>query len=115
MYMYSIYSPLLVCLTGVSCRPQGDGAAHRFITERGILSYNLDRSALSRQSSHRRHSLYSIHSDLPSPWHTRYPSMSRPRHSPGVFVLGKKITTEERFDEYTRVRVCLWLGKVYTF
>lgn len=76
---------------GVSCRPQGDGGSHRFITERGIFSYNLDRSALSRQSSLRRPSLHSIHSDLPSPWNTRYPSMSRPRHSHGVYVLGSRI------------------------
>lgn len=74
---------------GVSCRLQGNNGAHRFITERGIFSYNPSVSALSRQRSHS--SIHSIHSDMVSPWTTRYPSMVRPRHSPGVYVLGTKI------------------------
>ena len=96
--------------TGVSCRSQGADGSFRFITERSIFSYSPDVSAITRQrtmsSLHRRressvfsglqsdysrrHStIHGLPPNMVNRWSTRYPSMTRPRYSPGVFVLGK--------------------------
>ena len=94
--------------SGVSCRLHPENGSFRFVTERGLFSYSPNISALARQRSisslhsRRESSVYGIQSDysrrhstvhglqgnMVNPWSTRYPSLTRPRHSAGVYVLG---------------------------